>query len=129
MRASRRSCARSRSFSIPRRGFRPTPAELDAELPHQLADFPAWRRWRNASPRWPAFDVTGRIHGLTAKTLVIVPTTTSSFPTPPASFLAGQLGWGVARSETRGGHACNVVRPEVFIRPVLAWLAGRDPEE
>jgi aminoacrylate hydrolase len=104
-------------------------AELDAELPHQLADFPGVATMEKRIAALAAFDMTGRLKGLDEKTLVIVADDDILVPYSAGQFLAGQLGWGRLERMEWGGHACNVVRPDVFIKPVLAWLAGRDPEE
>jgi len=104
-------------------------AELDAELPHQLADFPGVATMEKRIAALAAFDATGRLNGLDEKTLVIVADDDILVPYSAGEFLCGQLGCAWLEAIGSGGHACNVTRPARFIKPVLAWLAGRYPEE
>ena len=116
-------------FLYPARWISAHTDELDAELPHQLVDFPGVATTEKRIAALAAFDATGRLQGLDDKTLVIVAEDDMLVPSSAGEFLCGQLGWGRLEALEWGGHACNVTRPDAFIRPVLAWLAGRDPEE
>lgn len=104
-------------------------AELDAELPHQLADFPGVATMEKRIAALAAFDVTGKLKGLDRKTLVLTASDDMLVPGDAGELLAGELGRGSLEELDWGGHACNVTRPDAFNKPVLAWLAGRYPEE
>lgn len=104
-------------------------AQLDAELPHQIADFPGVATMEKRIAALAAFDVTGCLKGLDKMTLVLVADDDMLVPSYAGELLAGELGWGSLECLPWGGHACNITRPDAFIKPVLAWLAGRYPEE
>lgn len=104
-------------------------SELDAELPHQIADFPGVATMEKRIAALAAFDMTGRLRGLDQKTLVLVADDDMLVPRYAGELLCGELGWGNLSVLPWGGHACNVTRPEAFNKPVLAWLTGTNPEE
>lgn len=104
-------------------------AELDAELPLQIADFPGAATMEKRIAALAAFDVSGRLKGLDGRTLVIVADDDMLVPSSAGERLCGELGWGTLSVMPIGGHACNVTRPDAFHKSVLAWLAGTDPEE
>ena len=104
-------------------------AQLDAELAHQIADFPGVATMEKRIAALAAFDATGRLKGLDARTLVLVAADDLLVPSYAGELLAGELGWGSLSCLEWGGHACNITRPEAFMKPVLAWLSGRAPEE
>ena len=99
-------------------------AELDAELPHQMADFPGAATMEKRIAALPAFDLSGRLKGLDAKTLVLTAADDMLVPYYAGELLAGELGWGQLEQLSWGGHACNVTRPDAFNESVLAWLTG-----
>lgn len=103
--------------------------QLDAELPHQIADFPGVATMEKRIAALATFDATGRLDGLDDRTLVLVADDDMLVPSSAGEWLCGQLGWGTLSVLPRGGHACNVTRPEAFIKPVLAWLSGSTLEE
>ena len=114
-----RSCAPSRSSSIPPTGFRQHSAALDAELPHQLADFPgtaddgeAHRRARRVRR-----DAAGSRSSPTQR-LVLVADDDMLVPAL-AGDAAGRASCGGARDRADGwgGHACNVTDPGHLQRP------------
>ena len=104
-------------------------AELDAELPHQLASFPGLENMEKRIAALAGFDVTGKLRGLDDRTLVLVADDDMLVPSSAGEKLCGELGWGTLRILPRGGHACNVTRPEAFHRSVFAWLTNTDLEE
>lgn len=104
-------------------------AELDAELPHQIADFPGVATMEKRIAALAAFDMTGRLKGLDAKTLVLVADDDMLVPSYAGELLCGELGCAWIEALPRAGHACNVTQPERFNQPVLAWLTGTYPEE
>jgi aminoacrylate hydrolase len=104
-------------------------AAIDAELSHQIESFPGVATMEKRIAALAAFDVTGKLKGLDAKTLVLTASDDMLVPHYAGELLAGELGWGHLEEMEWGGHACNVTRPDAFNKPVLAWLAGRYPEE
>lgn len=104
-------------------------AEIDAELPHQISDFPGLATMEKRIAALAAFDVTGRLKGLDEKTLVVTASDDMLVPHYAGELLAGELGWGHLEELSWGGHACNVTRPDAFNKPVLAWLTGTYPKE
>ena len=97
-------------------------AELDAELPHQLASFPGVANMEKRIAALAAFDGAGWIGSLTAPILAIssgddmlVPWTCSeAMGAANARIGQGHCSWG--------GHACNVTDPGTFNRIVLDFL-------
>lgn len=96
-------------------------AHLDAELPHQIADFPGAATMENRIAALAAFDITAHLadlpRGILALTVqddMLVPYTASrAFDSVP----------GVAHAlMAYGGHACNVTDPATFNRLVLDFL-------
>jgi aminoacrylate hydrolase len=104
-------------------------ADLDAELPDQLAHFPGTATMEKRIAALAAFDVTGKLKGLDEKVLVVTAADDMLVPHYAGELLAGELGWGRIAELDWGGHACNVTRPDAFNKPVLAWLAGTYPEK
>lgn len=104
-------------------------AELDAELPHQLAAFAGAENMEKRIAALAAFDATGRLTGLDDRTLVMVADDDMLVPSSAGERLCGELGWGTLSVIPSGGHACNITRSEIFNRRVLAWLAGTYTEE
>ena len=95
-------------------------AELDAELPHQLADFPGVATMEKRIAALAAFNISDRLARLpssmmtlAAKDDMLVPVTASqAFSDVP----------GGQAAEMMGGHACNVTDPETFSFLVLDFL-------
>ncbi len=95
-------------------------AALDAELVHQLSDFPGVVTMEKRIAALAAFDITGgigdlppRMMTLAAKDDMLVPVTAShKFREVP----------GCQAAEMLGGHACNVTDPETFNFLALDFL-------
>jgi aminoacrylate hydrolase len=104
-------------------------AELDAELPHQLATFPGVAAMAKRIAALAAFDATGRLAGLGDRVLVLTAADDMLVPSDAGERLADELGWGWVEQLAWGGHACTVTRPDAFNAPVLAWLAGTYAKE
>jgi aminoacrylate hydrolase len=104
-------------------------AELNAELPHQLATFPGVDTMEKRIAALADFDATEWIAELRTPIMtlcayddMLVPYTCSlefSVENPAISHDGLEF----------GGHACNVTCPDEFNRMVLRWLAGESPEE
>lgn len=96
-------------------------AELDAELPHQLASFPGREAMEKRIAALAAFDVSVKLEelsvpmlALAAKDDMLVPYTVSeAFEAAPYASTAW-MGWG--------GHACNVTDPGTFNLLALDYL-------
>ena len=104
-------------------------ADLDAELTHQVANFPGVETMEKRIAALAAFDITGQLKGLDEKVMVLVADDDMLVPSHAGELLCGELGWGSLAILPTGGHACNVTRPEAFNKPVLAWLTGTYPKE
>ena len=96
-------------------------AELDAELPHQLATFPGSETMEKRIAALASFDVSDKLEelsvpllALAAKDDMLVPWTASeAFDAAPYASTAS-MSWG--------GHACNVTDPGTFNLLVLDYL-------
>ena len=96
-------------------------AELDAELPHQLAAFPGRETMEKRIAALAAFDVARDLEqlvvpllALAARDDMLVPYTASeAFEAAPYAATAW-MGWG--------GHACNVTDPGTFNLLALDYL-------
>jgi aminoacrylate hydrolase len=95
---------------------------LDAELPHQLADFPGTATMEKRIAALARFDGSAWIGDLRAPTLAIstgddmlVPWTCSeALNALNSRFQQAHVSWG--------GHACNVTDPDTFNAIVLDFL-------
>jgi len=103
--------------------------ELNAELPHQIADFPGVETMEKRIAALAQFDMTGRLRGLADRTLVLVADDDMLVPSCAGEILAAELGGAMLEIMEWGGHACNVTRPNAFNQSVLAWLADAYLEE
>lgn len=97
-------------------------ADLDAELPHQLATFPGGEAMEKRIAALAAFDVSGKVQHLAARVLVLVAADDMLVPSVAGRALARELGGAQCDAMTWGGHACNVTDPESFNAIVLYFL-------
>ena len=97
-------------------------AELDAELPDQLASFPGVTTMEKRIAALAAFDVSTQVRHLTERVQVVAAVDDMLVPRV--------AGWGLSRELNGarfdlidwGGHACNVTDPDAFNRIVLDFL-------
>jgi aminoacrylate hydrolase len=96
-------------------------AELDAELPHQLASFPGAETMEKRISALAAFDATGRLAGLGDRVLVVAADDDMLVPSRAGILLSGELdcNWEIIAA---GGHACNITDPTTFNSLVLHYL-------
>ncbi len=104
-------------------------AELDAELPAQLAHFPGAETVEKRIAALVAFDISSRLAEIAAPVLVIGARDDMLVPSRAAEALADGLPNAGLGMPDRGGHACNVTYPDNFNAFILAWLAGELPQE
>ncbi|WP_343527560.1 pyrimidine utilization protein D [Sphingomonas sp.] len=97
-------------------------AELDAELPHQIAGFPGAATMEKRIAALAAFDVTGRLGALSEKVFIVVADDDMLVPSSAGDRLHAELAGRWMKSMPRGGHACNVTEPELFNHLVLEFL-------
>ena len=97
-------------------------AELDAELPHQLAAFPGVATMEKRIAALAAFDVTGRLGYLSEQVLVLVAEDDMLVPSAAGGRLHAELRGRWMEAMPTGGHACNVTHPDTFNRLVLDFL-------
>ena len=97
-------------------------AALNAELPHQIADFPGTLTTEKRIAALAAFDVRGRIAHLTNEVLTLIADDDMLVPAIAGDRLAGELGGGAIARMAWGGHACNVTDPATFNALVLDFL-------
>ena len=103
--------------------------ELDAELPSQLAQFPAVETIEKRIAALVAFDISSRLAEISAPVLVIGARDDMLVPSCAAEALAEGLPNAGLGMPDFGGHACNVTYPDNFNAFILAWLAGELPQE
>lgn len=96
--------------------------KIDAELPHQLADFPGIPTMEKRIAALAAFDVIGRLQGLTDNVLVLVADDDMLVPPSAGLRLYKELGGTWIEVMPSGGHACNVTNPALFNHIVLDFL-------
>ena len=97
-------------------------AELDAELPHQLADFPGVATLEKRIAALAAFDATTWIGTLVTSTLAIGTADDMLVPKACTERLSAANRHIRAAFPPWGGHACNVTDPDTFDRLVLDFL-------
>jgi aminoacrylate hydrolase len=96
--------------------------DLDAEVPHQIAGFPAVATMEKRIAALAAFDVTGRLSGLSGKVRILVAQDDMLVPSCAGERLSAELTGGAIASMSWGGHACNVTDPGTFNRLILDSL-------
>jgi aminoacrylate hydrolase len=97
--------------------------ELDAELSHQIADFPGIVTMEKRIAALAAFDVIGLLRHLTKRVLVIVTEDDMLVPQSAGIVLAEwELGGARLEKISWGGHVCNITRPMRFVPSVLDFL-------
>lgn len=97
-------------------------AELDAEMPHQLAAFPGVENMEKRIAALAAFDVVGKLRHLKDSVLVLVNLEDMLVPSVAGWTLSRELGGARLEPMVNGGHACNVTQPDTFNRIVLDFL-------
>lgn len=104
-------------------------AEIDAELPGQLANFPGAETMEKRIAALAAFDISDRLAEIELPVLVVAARDDILVPSRAGEALADALpNAGFGRPDF-GGHACNVTHPDSFNAFVLGWLAGEFPGE
>jgi aminoacrylate hydrolase len=104
-------------------------AEIDAELPAQLAHFPGVATIEKRVAALAAFGIADRLGEIFLPVLVIGAKDDMLVPPRAAEALAAGLPNAGLGMPAFGGHACNVTDPDSFNRFVLGWLAGEFPGE
>lgn len=97
-------------------------AELDAELPHQLADFPGIATMEKRIAALAAFDASRWIGSLTAPILALCSGDDMLVPWTCTEALGAANPRIRTSSTSWGGHACNVTDPDTFNRTVIDFL-------
>lgn len=97
-------------------------AELDAQLPHQLADFPGVATMEKRIAALAAFDPAGRLSHLKDKVFVLVAEDDMLVPSSAGMRLSRELGGAWIETMPSGGHACNVTDPLLFNHITLGFL-------
>jgi aminoacrylate hydrolase len=97
-------------------------AALDAELVHQLADFPGVATMEKRIIALAAFDISDRLGMFKTPMLALAAADDMLVPASCSRTLANHIpACGFAPME-RGGHACNVTDPATFNRLVLEFI-------
>jgi len=97
-------------------------ADLDAELPHQIAGFPGAATMEKRIAALAAFELTPGTAALAADILVLVAEDDMLVPAAAGARLHAALPASRIAIMPRGGHACNVTDPNTFNRLVLDFL-------
>lgn len=95
-------------------------AELDAELPHQLASFPGIATMEKRIAALAGFDIADRLAELPPRILVLA--ARDDMLVPASASHAFRAVAGVKMVEMAGGHACNITNIETFDTLVLDFL-------
>ncbi|MBX3595110.1 pyrimidine utilization protein D [Sphingomonas sp.] len=99
-------------------------AALDAELPHQIAGFPGVENMEKRIAALAAFDVRGELYDKFVPTLVLIAEDDMLVPSSAGSRLYRELNGYWLETMQKGGHACNVTRPDFFNEIVLKFLGS-----
>jgi aminoacrylate hydrolase len=97
-------------------------AALDAELAHQLTDFPGVATMEKRIAALAAFDISDRLGALTTPTLALAAADDMLIPACCSHALAQQIKSCDMAVMDSGGHACNITDPATFNRLVLEFL-------
>lgn len=97
-------------------------ADLDAELPHQLAAFPGTATMEKRIAALAAFDATGRLKHLKDSSMALVAADDMLVPQSAGRALTRELGCARLALMPWGGHACNVTSTDSFNALVLDFL-------
>jgi len=104
-------------------------AELDAELPAQLAQFPGVETMEKRIAALAGFDASDRLGEIATPVLVVGARDDILVPSRAAEALADGLPNAGLGMPDYGAHACNVTYPDNFNDFILAWLSGELPQE
>ena len=104
-------------------------AQIDAELPAQLAHFPGVETIEKRIAALAAFDIADRLGEIALPVLIVGAKDDLLVPPRAAVALADGLPNAGLGMPDFGGHACNVTYPDSFNTFVLGWLAGEFPGE
>jgi aminoacrylate hydrolase len=104
-------------------------AEIDAELPAQMAHFPDAATVEKRVAALAAFDIADRLGEIALPVLVVGAKDDMLVPPRAAVALADGLPNAALGMPAFGGHACNVTYSDNFNAFVLGWLAGELPGE
>ncbi|MEX1250012.1 MAG: pyrimidine utilization protein D [Hyphomonas sp.] len=104
-------------------------AELEAELPHQMAQFPGAETMEKRIAALAAFDIDARLNEIDAPALVVTSRDDILVPSSAGDRLAYGLPNALKLEFESGGHACNVTEAQEFNRIIPAWLAGERRKE
>lgn len=97
-------------------------AEIDAQLPHQIADFPGIATMEKRIAALAAFDASPWIGQLTTPILALSSADDMLVPWTCTQALGASNPHIRAACTSWGGHACNVTDPDNFNRIVLEFL-------
>lgn len=97
-------------------------AELDAELPHQVADFPGRETMEKRIAALAAFDVAAKLNALEREVLALAAYDDMLVPWTCSRDLKDSSSCIEQAGMEFGGHACNVTYPDDFNRIVLDFL-------
>lgn len=95
-------------------------AELDAELPHQMAGFPGAATMEKRIAALAAFDISDRLDQLPPGILTLA--ARDDMLVPLSASHAFRAVPGIKAVEMMGGHACNVTDPATFDALILDFL-------
>ena len=102
-------------------------AELEFELPAQLAHFQGVETLAKRIAALAAFDISARLGEIGAPVLVVAARDDILVPPRAGEALADGLPNAGLANPAFGGHACNVTYPDEFDGFILAWLRGEHP--
>ena len=97
-------------------------AALDAELAHQLADFPGMATMEKRIAALAAFDMSDRLETLDTRIFALAAADDMLVPASCSQALTAQIATCELVTMDWGGHACNVTDPARFNRLVLEFL-------
>lgn len=98
-------------------------AELNAQIPKQVAEFQGEATLRRRAHALLHVDFRDRLKDIATPTLLVVAEDDMLVPPSCSDVLAQGLPHATLARMPWGGHACNITQPQDFNRTVLDWLA------
>lgn len=99
-------------------------SELDAELPHQLADFPGVETMEKRIAALAAFDIDDRLGDISANVFLVSGGLDMLVPPCCSSRLANGISHAWHQQLSFEGHALNVTAPDDFDEMVMNYFGG-----
>ncbi|MDQ2893551.1 MAG: pyrimidine utilization protein D [Pseudomonadota bacterium] len=99
-------------------------AEIEADIPAQIAHFPGAETMEKRIAALAGFDIVARLSEIVAPVLLVAASDDVLVPSRASEMLAAGLPHGQLALAESGGHAYNITEADDFNEFVLGWLSG-----